>query len=215
MLNGIKCSVAAVAITFLLTASIFGQADADSKTFSIGVGVGGFFPQDKWKEHRYASGIDQFQKGIAVEFDLEKKFWRWGGMAINFGYSHLGTGDWEEYARSQDDIVDASANMFHVGLLLKPYLITRQSDILKLDLGLNLFAPSGRETFEVVSYKYDFLKSQFGVIIGVEYNHILGDNIALGVNLAGVIVPAGVKYADDENHTIMGFPLTAGVRFLL
>jgi len=84
---------------------------------------------------------------------------------------------------------------------------------LALILGLNYCFPSGRETFQSTIYNYDFMKIKFGYQIGIELDRYLGSNVAIAVSVSGLIIPNGIEYADGLSYTVMGVPVTAGIRY--
>lgn len=196
-------------MSLMLTASV----SAHTRTTSLGLEVGYFFPVGDWKEHRYATGADQFRGSVAAGLDLEVRLFQSVGVAANIGYLRLGVGDWEKYAANRGDIVDASASMVHVGVLIKPYLWMDRYNVVKLRLGASLFFPSGQESFDRFTYEYDFLVTRLGYVAGIEFDRSLNRNTALALRISGIVVPSGVQYADGEKHSIVAFPITLGVRF--
>jgi hypothetical protein len=193
----------------LTTLSPGAAAGADA---SFGIGAGYFFPFGDWTKHRFA-GVDQFGGGIAVDMDFEWRVVPRLGLAMNAGYVRLGVGEWEDYAAAQGDDVDASAQMLNFGILVKPYLWFNDRQSLKLDLGLGVFFPDGKETFDDITYDYDFLKTKLGVSIGLEFDHSFNRNVALQIKASCVLVPSGVEYADGLSYTITGAPITVGLRY--
>jgi hypothetical protein len=180
--------------------------------YSIGIGAGYFLPVGDWKEHRYA-GVDQFAGHVAFQGDFEIRWSRLLGFALNAGYDHLGTGEWSDYAASRGDAVDASAFIFHAGIVWRPHLWEDRCNALSLLVGFNYSAPTGQETFEEITYDYDFMKDKIGYQLGLEFEHDISESLALMVSVSGLIIPGGVEYADGVSYTITGLPMTAGVRF--
>lgn len=179
---------------------------------SIGLGAGYFIPVGDWKTHRYAD-VDQFTGHIVVQGDLEFRWSRLLGFELSGGYLTLSTGDWEDYAASQGDAVDASAYVLYWGVDFKPHLLETEHSALSLLAGLNVCFPSGQERFENMTYNYDFLKYAFGLRFGLEFERDVSRNIALMASFSSIIMPGSVEYADGLSYTIATLPLTAGIRF--
>jgi len=211
------------AVMVLLAAVAAGQdvitEQADTPTeqirgrFSFGGNIGAFAPKGDWAEHRYGQGVKQFSRGLFIEGILEFEIAKWGGLAITFGGGGLGTGDWVDYAASQDDEVTASARMYLFGFLFRPYLLNRPNQILKLDVGGGSISPSGSESFNNISYDYDFLYSRFVFITGLEYCHFFKPQLAVALRVGLLYADGGVQYSDGLTHSIYGMPLTIGIRF--
>ncbi|NIM20785.1 MAG: hypothetical protein GTO51_11240 [Candidatus Latescibacteria bacterium] len=198
----------------LFVASAPFQAAGAERKYSVGLDGGIFLPTGTWKEHPFASRVDQFQKDYVIRFDIEARYWQRLGLGIDFGFIALDAGDWERYAAEQGDAITASASIFYTGIVFKPYLWFDENNLLKLNLGFNIFASSGEEAFGRFTYDYDFLGTDVGFLFGIEYNYILNENIAIALKPAVVLIPTGLEYADGDPDAITGFPLTAGIRFL-
>lgn len=207
-----RAAVIIIAVSLAAILSVAGPASADKTEVSIGLGAGYFIPFGDWKAHRYAD-IDQFGGGIAVQGDFEIRFTRRFGMALAAGYINLDTSDWENYAASWGDDVDASAQIVYIGLQFKPHVWKDRRHTIALLLGVNYCIPSGRETFLGTIYDYDFMKSSFGYLIGVELGRNLNRNVAITVSVSGLFIPNGIEYADGLSYTVMGVPVTAGIRY--
>jgi len=208
-------SCAAALLTGLALAALLCAAlpsGSVAAEYSIGIGAGYFMPLGDWKAHRYA-GVDQFTGHIAFQGDFEIRWSRLLAFAINSCYAHLGTGEWSDYAASLGDPIDASAYIFCVGIMWKPHLWEDRYNALSLLVGFNYSEPSGQETFENITYDYDFMKAKFGYQLGLEFERDITPSAALMVSISGLIIPSGVEYADGLKYTITGMPLTAGVRF--
>ena len=208
--TGWKVFRVAIAVCVLAPAGIGPASAAD---VSFGVTAGYFQPVGDWAQHRYAPGVDQFSGGIALGADFEWRVIPRLGLAVNGEYVHLSTGEWEDYAGAQGDAVDASFQMAHYGILLKPYLWSKHGRALKLALGVNVFVPDGKETFEGLTYEYDFLKTKLGYILGVEWAYPVGGTADLALCASYVFAPNAVEYADGLSYTLGGAELTAGARF--
>jgi hypothetical protein len=183
---------------------------------SIGLNVGYFFPQGEWNQNRIEPSVDQFRKGLSFEGDLEIIVWDWWAIAFSMGYTDLDVSDWEKHCASTDDTIKASARIFYFGMSIRPYLMGSSTFNVKGQLGLGYFFLSGKETSEIASGEYDFLKSQFGLTGGLEFCQYVNDYAALTLRISCYIIPAGVDYADGEKtNNIYGLPVTLGLRFNL
>lgn len=191
----------------------FSQNSDQYTFFSLGFDGGYFFPVGHWKTHRYAAGVDQFQGDFKIGLELETKITRIG-IGIIAGYSRLDLSQWEEYAQRRGDIISASANIYDLGLLFKYYFIAQKPSLASIDLGFNYFFPQGHETFSAYSYDYSFFNSNFGFMIGIGVKHLLSDNLALSLNIRGMLSIEGVKYPDGLTYDIMGLPITIGIRYI-
>jgi hypothetical protein len=185
-----------------------------SRSVVFGIDGGYMFPLGEWNKHRYAEGVNQLQGGIALNGDMEFGIRRIG-IAMNGGYSNLSVAEWEKYAGSQGEELDASAYALYFGILLKIYLYERPPNTFNLEFGLNYFSLTGQETFTGKTYEYDFLNSRFGFIAGMGYERFLNKQISFTVRLKGLFVPNGIQYADGEKQTIIGLQATSGFRFYL
>ncbi len=181
---------------------------------ALGINGGYFQPNGDWSAHRYAQGVELFQGGPTVNAELELAYAR-VGIALRAGYADFRTKEWEEYANARGDEVQASASLFHVGVMLKPYLKTSEPDVIKLELGVVYATPSGEERFDNRRFEYDFFNSGFGFIGGVGYDHYFNRTTALTVQAVALLVPGGVRYADGEEHVLRGVSLTLGIRYKL
>lgn len=213
MMSHARLTAPGVVLLLILASAACGQTTETRGEFSIGANAGLFLPQGEWVEHPFAPGVDQFQKGVAIEGILEVEVMHWLGFALNFEYANLSTDDWENYAASKGSDVSASAYLVNFGGMFRPYLVNTPHGILKLDIGLNLVFPRGRETYGYISYDYDFLKTQVGLVTGIEYDLFVKYNLALSLRLGGVFVDQGVKYAGGEEHVLIGMPVMFGIRY--
>lgn len=203
----------AVLFLVLFTARGWCQTDDELSGSSLGLDVGYCLPFGDWTNHRFANGVNQFESGLAFRGDLNLKVGRKFALAITGGYIDLNATDWEDYARKKGDQIKASSSAAYVGLLLKPHLLISHPDVIVLELGAGLFFLNGQETFNGMTYDYDFLKgTRFGIIAGLEYGRFLSESFALSFRATGLIVPSGIQYADGLEHTITAVPITAGVR---
>lgn len=201
-----------IAVSLAVILLVAGPVSAGKTEVSIGLGAGYFFPFGDWKAHRYAE-IDQFGGSLAIQGDFEIRFTRRFGMALAVGYFNLDTSKWENYAALWGDDIDASAQIVYIGLQFKPHMWEDSRHTLALILGLNYCFPSGRETFQSTIYNYDFMKIKFGYQIGIELDRYLSSNVAITVSVSGLIIPNGIEYADGLSYTVMGVPVTAGIRY--
>jgi hypothetical protein len=206
----------ALLFLFLSTVSGWCQAADELPGTSLGLDVGYFFPFGNWVNHRFANDADQFQGGFVFRGDLNFKVGRKFALAITGGYMNLDETDWEEYAGKMGDQITTSSSAAYLGLLLKPHLMISQPDIIILEVGAGVFFLNGQETFEGMTYDYDFLKgTRIGIIGGLEYERFLSESFALSIRATCMIVLSGIHYADGLEHTITALPITAGFRVIL
>lgn len=173
----------------------------------------GYLPfTGSWHEHRYADGINQFNGGPEFAFNFEVKggFFGYGFKA---GYGIWNLYEWEDYAKSKGDKIDASASYFHIDYMLKMYPYTQKWNIVKLELGLNYFQADGQETYNGLNYDYDFLKWGIGLFFGIEYNHFFNKHVAWSLQARYLGVSNAIEYADGETSHIGMMPITTGLRF--
>ena len=198
----------------VLFTNIASSQNSDLVSFtSIGFDGGYFLPLGEWKTHRYAAGVDQFQGDFKLGSELEFKSNKIGAGFIG-SYSRFNLSEWENYAQHKGDIIDASASLYELGILLKYYVFVQKSNLASIDMGLNYLFLNGRETFSSYAYEYDFLKSKFGFTIGIGFKHRLADNLALNFNMRGVFLFEGIKYADGLTYDMIGLPMTIGIRYI-
>jgi hypothetical protein len=208
--TGRKALLAVIAACPLV---LCGAGTARAADPSFGVGLGYFQPVGDWAQHRFAPGVDQFGGGIAFAADFEWRLVRQLGLAVNGSYVRLSAGEWEDYAGAQGDAVDVSVQMATFGILVKPYLWSGHGRALKVILGLNVFVPDGKETFEGLTYEYDFLQLKAGYILGLEWAYPVSGAADLALCASYMFAPNAVEYADGLSYTLGGAELTAGARF--
>jgi hypothetical protein len=197
----------------LVGSNVLGQTGEARGKFSVGLHAGMFLPMGAWTEHRFAPGVNQFQKGIYGGGILEMELGSRVGLGLEFGYEKLDVGDWVDYAALKGDRISASAEMGHIGILLRPYLLKRTRDLLKLDFGFALVFPSGQETYAPTTYTYDFMKANIGFVTGLEFDHFVSARMAIAGRLNVIMVSSGIKYADGVSHAIYGLPVSVGIRY--
>ena len=203
-----------IALALLIPKAGSAQGVRQYPFLTLGINGGYFQPNGDWTAHRYAQGVNLFQGGPAVTGEFELSYAR-VGIALRAGYVNFSTTEWEKYASARGDEIQASASLFHVGVLLRPYLKTSEPDVIKLELGALYAIPSGEERFNNRRFEYDFLNSGFGFTGGVGYDHYFNRTTALTAQAAGLIVPNGVRYADGEQHALRGLSLALGIRYKL
>ena len=183
---------------------------------SVFVGAGILWPVGDWTGHRFAQGVNQFQRGLAFGFDFEHRFSESASLSLTGGYGSLDVSDWENYARSRGDNIDGSAYMLYGGLRLSFYIFNHQPNTLKMGVGVLYLGTYGHEQFKSFAYDYDFLPgSSVALLTGVEYEWSVNDSFALTARADLVVTPSGVKYVDGKEYSIYGIPTTLGVRFYL
>ncbi|UCD94815.1 MAG: hypothetical protein JSU69_01835 [Candidatus Zixiibacteriota bacterium] len=213
MTKMLRLSVFCVLVAVVSLTGVRAQTDDFRKTTSLGLDAGLFLPLGQWTEHRINPAVSQFQKGPVIGFDIERRFWKFMGLAVNMGYVGLNTGDWEDYASSQGDFVEASAYMLYLGFHFRPYLLSRDRDYLKAEIGFNFFGSQSQETFGPYTYDYDFLKPHAGFVLGLEYDRFLSENVAIAMRAVAMFIAPGINYATGKDHIMNIFPLTVGIRF--
>jgi len=211
-MNRLKYLFTLVAISLIIPQGVTAQTERKFTLLALGLNAGYFHPLGGWTAHPYAKGIDLFRGGVAFNGGLELVTPSLG-IALNAGYAGLNLRQWEDYASAAGDHIEASASLFHFGVLLKPHLKTSQRHVIKLELGLLYFAPQGEERFAGRRFDYDFLKSGLAFTAGLGYDRYVGRTTALAFKIGGTFAPLGVKYADGKNHGINGMPISAGIRF--
>ncbi|NUO78802.1 hypothetical protein HUU05_01895 [candidate division KSB1 bacterium] len=214
MWNNVKQFFALMCLLFLMPKDGKAQEVRQFPYLTLGINGGYFQPNGDWTAHRYAQGLDLFQGGATVHGEFELVYAR-VGIALRAGYANLSTTEWEEYASARGDEIQASASLFHVGVLLKPYLKTSEPDVIKLELGVLYALANGEEQFDNTRFEYDFFNSGFGFTGGVGYEHYFSRTTALTAQAITVLVLNGVRYADGEQHTLRGLSLVLGIRYKL
>ena len=183
---------------------------------SIGLGVGYALPAGDWTKSRIAPDIQMFSGGFTFGGDITIRLAQRWGLVLAAGYSTLSGSEWEEYAYLKGDGVSVSASVTDVSISLRPYLIASPHDQLSLEFGaVGLFA-GGHEVVNGERYEYDFFSSfRLGFQGAVEYDRLVSEGIAVTIRGGAVVAPDGMNYADGESRTIVYFPVTVGIRFLL
>jgi hypothetical protein len=227
MLNGARHIVCGAVIWALLLTGAAGQSDDEGPSTSAGINLGFFIPKGDWNKHPYAEGVEQFRKSMTGSVEMEFMIFHWLGLGGHVGYTNLDMSRWEEYARAGGSEISAKAYMFNLGATLNGYLLSSKTANIKGELGFGLFEPEGEETNKIIdslggihdtldlSYKYDFLKTKFGYIFGLEFNQFFTDNIGLAFKICYLVVPAAIQYKDNTDYTLTALPITFGVRFKL
>jgi hypothetical protein len=207
--------LALFAISLLPSKHAIAQAQHESESPQIGIGVdaGYFRPSGTWAEHPYALGVDMFGGSAIFRGELEGRFNKRLGLALDGSYNNLNLGAWEEYADARGNRIEASASLFRFEALLRFYAMEHGPHRLHLELGPTYVFPQGRERFDGQFYDYDFLKRRLGFAGGLGYSRLLSQHTALVFRVGGVFVPSGVVYADGRSHALAGVPVTLGVRF--
>lgn len=182
---------------------------------SLGI-YGGFSgPVGDWAKSRVVPSVNLFAMGPAFQADLDVAIGRRWTLALGFGYATLNGGDWEDYVASKGERIAISGSAIHFALLLRPHILIKGPDILRIELGPALLLADGSETYQGRTYTYDFLKrTAFGVRGGIEYTRYLTESLGASVNAAIIAFPSGIEYIDGRDQTIISLPVTLGVRFL-
>ncbi len=214
--NLIKFLIATLCIILIFSPGLTAQTQKESARSSVGINIGYFFPQGGWTQARINPSIRYFKKGISSEADLELAVVQWWTIVLSTGYTNLDVSEWENYASSDSNTLAATAGIVHFGVSVRPYLMSSSAFNVKAQLGLGYFLLEGEETYNSVKYDYDFLKSGFGLIAGIEIDQYLSGDAAVAVRLSYFLIPSGVEYADQsESHNVSGIAMTGGFRFNL
>jgi len=214
--NVIKFLIATFCILLIFSSGLTAQTQKESARSSVGINIGYFFPQGGWTQARTNPSIQYFKKGISSEVDLELAVVQWWTIVFSAGYTMLDVSEWENYASLDSNTLTASAGMLHWAVSVRPYLMSSSAFNVKAQLGLGYFILEGEETYNSVKYDYDFLKSGFGLITGIEIDQYLSGDAAVSVRFSYFLIPSGVEYADQsESHNVIGMAITGGFRFNL
>jgi len=140
---------------------------------------------------------------------------RWT-LALVFGYAPLSGGDCEDYLASKGGTIAVSAYALLLSVLLRPHILLKRPDILRIEVGPALLLANDSETHRTRTYQYDFLtESAFGFRGGIEYTRLLTEFLVISMNAGILVFPSGVEYVAGESQTLVSIPVTLGVRFLL
>ena len=214
MKNGTKLFLTILACIIGLVSGVSGQSKDDSARNSIGVRIGYSLSAGDWNKSRVAPDVSLFKGSFTFGGDLEFRLSERLTLAIDGGYGPLNGSDWETYTAGTGDTVSVSASIGYAGILLRPYLKISGPDLIRLQVGPVMLFASGHETVNGRTYNDDFFRSvKFGGEGGIEYDRMLGDNVAASLNVAAIVIPSGVEYADGESRTVIALPVTLGVRF--
>ena len=189
-------------------------ADSVSSGASLGIRVGYSLGIGEWTQHRFAP-VEHLKPGLTYGGDLEIRLSQKVGLGIMVDYTELDVGAWEDYAASKGSSVRATASLINGGVSIRSYLRRKDPSYVKLEIGALLSFGTGREQAHF-TYDYDFLGSPcFGVLLGLEYEYLLGASVSFTVKGAFVYIPSGVSYADGYERSLLITPLTGGFRFHL
>ncbi len=188
------------------------QSDSNESSISVSFHIGYFYPSGEWAEHPYAN-VKQFSKDMTFGGDVEKRLGSDWSLSVTFAYQPLDMSGWINYARLQGDTVDASASLICFGSLLKGRLINGRYFALKAGFGAGYLLANGEETYNGLSYKYDFLKSGFCALGELEADQYFVENFALVLKATFLYGFSGVEYAaSSDMQNFQGFVITGGIR---
>ena len=203
-------------VSFLTCHPASGKWQDGRSSNSVFLGAGVLWPVGDWTGHRFAQGVNQFQRGLAFGLDVEHRFSELASLSLTGGYGSLDVSDWENYARSRGDIIEGSAYMLYGGVRVNFYILNHRPNTVKLGIGVLYLGMYGHEQFKSFAYDYNFLPgSSVGFLTGVEYEWSINDSFALTTKGDLVVTPSGVKYVDGKAYSIFGIPTTLGIRFYL
>ncbi len=202
-------------VCLMLVPGAMAQDSLQRASSSLGL-LGGFsWPLGDWAKSRVDPSASLFVAGPSFHADLEVGIGSRWTLAFAFGYASLNGGDWEECVSSKGGAIEVSAYAMHLAVLLRPHILLKKTDIVRIEVGPALLLASGSETYEGRTYQYDFLKeSCFGFRGGVDYTRLLTESLGISLNAAILVFPSGVEYVAGESQTILSLPVTLGVRFL-
>lgn len=192
--------------------SLPGYVDRLFPAVVLNVETGYFQPLGSWNNHRYAEGVEQFSGGPSIGLSIEQKFTS-TGVGLNFTYTWLSTGQWEDYTEKFGQTVSGSGYFYHIDFLFTIYPWQRYSNLGKIELGLNYMKAGGKETYAAETYDYDFLTWGIGVIAGMEYDYFISDFTALGAKLRYTYGIGVIDYADGTYNVFSGLTLFLGLKF--
>jgi hypothetical protein len=198
----------------LFSAGVLGQTDQGSVRNSLGLRGGYPVSAGDWNKVRYLPDVNMFKPGFMFGGDLEFRLSDRLNLALEGGYESLDGGDWETYTRATGDTLSVGASFGYASVLLRPCLKSGGPDILRVEIGPVVMFPSGHETFDGRTYNDDFFGSiKVGGEGGIEYDRMIGENLAASLSVAGIVVPSGIAYADGESRAVIAVPVTLGLRF--
>ena len=191
------------------------QDTLETSTTSLFLGGGISWPLGAWAQSRVTPSVYFFSRGPSFQADLDVAIGRRWTLALAFGYSSLSGDEWEAYVAGKGQKVTVSASTIHFALLLRPHILIKRPNMLRIELGPALLLADGSETYQGRAYTYDFLpKTAFGLRGGIEYTRFLTESLGASVNAAIIAFPSVVKYIDRQEQTIISLPVTLGIRFL-
>jgi hypothetical protein len=179
---------------------------------SFGLRVGYAASSGEWNKVRYAPHVTLLDGGVTVGANVAIALSDRLSLVVSGGYEPLDGSDWEAFAGTEGDIVQASASFVSLGALLRPYLKATGPNLVWVEFGPAVLFPTGEERFNGTLYQYDFFSSmKFGAECAVGFERMLGDRTAVSLRAGALIFPTGVSYADGESFTMIALPVTAGV----
>ncbi|MBI1805061.1 MAG: hypothetical protein HY033_08885 [Ignavibacteriae bacterium] len=217
MPHRIKLFLIGLVGTLVVSSGVSSQTIADSDRNSLGLRIGYSFSMGDWTKVRKVPSLPEvnlFKEQITFGADLEFRLSDRLTLSLDGGYEQLDGSEWEAYTRTTGDTVSVTASFGYAGILLRPYLKISKPDIIRVEVGLVMLFASGNEITDGRLYNYDFFGSvRFGGEGGIEYDRMLGDNIAASLRVAGIFVPSGVEYGEGESRAVIALPVTLGIRF--
>jgi len=185
-----------------------------SSRWSAGIYGGYALSTGDWKDHHYAEDVRQFNTDFSMTFDISLRLSEGWGLDFQTIYLRLNTNDWEDYVQSLGDRFSAQAGCLITPLVMRYAAWSDVRNQVSLLAGMGLAFGSGKESYNGISYDYDFLRGvDFAAIFGSEYNLMLKPPTALAVRGSLILIPSGVHYANERGRTIVAFPISVGLRF--
>jgi len=200
----------------LLLAVPSAHAQARGLRTSVGLRAGYSMPLGDWGKSPVVPSIDMIGGSHAIEIDCDFALGERWSLAVEGGYAAVNGSAWEDYAAQCGEELRISGSLMHCAVLLRPQLLMIGRSLLRLELGPALLFASGEEVFDGERYPYDFLGGMsFGGKAGLEYVHLVAENIGLSLRGAVLVFPSATDPASSPAGTITMVPLSAGLRIFL
>ncbi len=123
---------------------------------SIGFRAGYGIPLGEWTKSRIAPEVQMFSGGVSVEGDISFRLGQKWALALGGSYTKLSGSNWEEYTKSQGDVVGVNASIATLSISFRPHLMTTSNNLLFFEFGVTGIFASGDEVVNGEHYAYDF-----------------------------------------------------------
>ena len=207
---------AGLVLLLLVATPLLAQPGGDTLRNSVGLRVGYSQPIGDWSKSPLVSSVSLIGGSLMVELDLDFVIARRVTLGIEGGFSTLNGSGWEEYAAGFGDRLEISGSFLHCAVLLRPHLLVKGENMVRLELGPAVVFAGGQEAFEGRTYQYDFLGgTSFGAKVGIEYVRLLTESLALSVRGSCMYYPSASQHTAASARSIGFVPLAVGIRFVL